>query len=130
MRLEVKGLADVRARLQAIRPAELMATTLAAEAERLAQSVRDGLATPPGAGDHERPWARTGALHDSIAATSEGLEANVGSNDPAAAPQEMGTSKLPPRPFLAPVAAQLSAEVADAIGARVSAALRGQTSGA
>ena len=56
MRLEIKGLAELRARLERLRPADIMASALAAEAERLAQSVRDGLATPPGAGNHDRPW--------------------------------------------------------------------------
>ncbi len=126
MRLEIKGLTELRARLEALRPAEIMATALAAEAERLADAVRDGLATSPGAGDHDRPWARTGALHDSIAATAEGLEASIGSNDPAAAPQEMGTSRIPPRPFLAPVAASNGEQVARTVGARVATALKGE----
>ena len=51
MRLEIKGLAELRARLERLRPADIMAAALAAEAERLAQSVRDGLATPPMSGD-------------------------------------------------------------------------------
>ena len=33
------------------------------------------------------------------------MQAVVGSSDPAAAPQEMGTVHLAPRPFLGPVAA-------------------------
>ena len=125
MQLGIKGLAELRARLEAIRPAELMASALATQAERLAEAVRDGLATPPGAGDHDRPWARTGALRDSIAASAEGLEASVGSNDPAAAPQEMGTVHLPPRPFLAPAAAAEGESVARAIADKLSSALRG-----
>ena len=124
MRLEIKKLAELRARLEAVRPAEILATALAAEADRLAQSVRDGLATVPGAGDHERPWSQTGALHDSITASAEGLNASIGSNDPAAAPQEMGTIHLPPRPFLAPVAATQGAQIARTIAETVSRSLQ------
>ncbi len=51
----------------------------------------------------------------------------VGSSDPAAAPEEMGTIKMPPRPFLAPVAAGMGEEVAQSVGAAVAAALQGQT---
>lgn len=129
MRLEIKGLSELRTRLEAVRPAEILARTLAAEADRLAQAVRDGLSSPPGGGEHERPWARTGALHDSIAATAEGLEASVGSNDPAAAPQELGTSRIPPRPFLAPVAVAEGQAMARTLGATLASALRGESSG-
>ncbi len=105
MTLTIKGLTELRSRLERLRPDEIMATALAGQAEHLAESVRDGLAEPEGAGAHDKPWRRTGALHASIQSTASGLEAAVGSNDPAAAPQEMGTSRIPPRPFLAPAAA-------------------------
>lgn len=126
MPLKIKGLAEFRTRLQRLRPDELMATALAEQAESLAQAVRDGLAEPQGAGDHDKPWRRTGALHDSITATAAGLEAAVGSNDPAAAPQELGTSRIPPRPFLAPVAVERAQAIAKAIGQSVVAQLRGR----
>lgn len=124
MRLEIKGLAELRQRLEQARIAETMARALAAEAELLAETVRQSLSEPPGTGDHDQPWARTGALRDSIAAQAEGLEAVVGSSDPAAAPQEMGTSRIPPRPFLAPAASAHGAEIAERIGGAVAAALR------
>jgi len=66
-------------------------------------------------------------LRDSVGAQADGLQAVVGSSDPAAVPQEMGTAKMPARPFLAPVAADMGEEVARAIGARVAAALRGDS---
>ena len=127
MRLAIQGLSEIRARLAAIRAEDIMAAALAEQAERLAQAVRDGLATPPGAGNHDRPWSRTGALHDSIAVQSNGLEAAIGSSDPAAAPQEMGTLRMPPRPFLAPVAASMGEEVARGVAEPVVAALKGET---
>ena len=119
MRIEIKGLSELRQRLAQIRPEEIMARALAEQAQRLAEAVQENLSEPQGAGSHDTPWVRTGALRDSIAATAEGLEAAVGSNDPAAAPQEMGTSRIPPRPFLAPTAAAngeaVARGVADAV---------------
>lgn len=51
------------------------------------------------------PLLRTGDLRESVKAVVEptpvGIEITIGSNDPAAAPQELGTSTIPPRPFLA-----------------------------
>ncbi len=125
MRLEIKGLAELRAHLAQIRPEEIMAQALEAQAERMAEAVRDGLSNPPG-GDHDKPWARTGALRDSIQSTASGLEAAIGSNDPAAAPQEMGTLHAPPRPFLSPIAAVMGEEVAQAIATQMANALRGE----
>jgi phage gpG-like protein len=125
MRLEIKGFAALQDRLAQVRPAEIMAQQLQEQSQRLAETVQEGLTEPVGAGDHDKPWARTGALHDSIAATSQGLEASVGSNDPAAAPQEMGTARIPPRPFLAPAAAAKGEEIARTIGSAVADAIRG-----
>ena len=104
-----------------------MSRALADQAERMAEAVRQNLSEAPDAGAHDRPWVRTGALRDSIAASATGLEAAIGSNDPAAAPQEMGTSRIPPRPFLAPVASARGEEMAQAIGKQVASALRGSS---
>lgn len=104
-----------------------MARALAEQAARMAASVRDGLSEPSGAARHDEPWLRSGALRDSVGMEADGLQAVVGSSDPAAVPQEMGTVKMPARPFLAPVAAGMGEDVARAIGARVAAALRGDT---
>jgi hypothetical protein len=127
MRLEIKGLTEFRNRLAGARVEEAMSRALAEGAERLAESVREGLSTPPGSGGHDRPWARTGGLRDSIAAHADGLQAVVGSNDPAAAPQEMGTSRMEARPFLAPAAAAMGEEIARAVGSAVAASLRAET---
>ena len=94
---------------------ETLTAALAAQAASLAEAVRANLATPPG-GSHDHPWRETGGLQASIAVTTDGLSAQIGSNDPAAAPQELGTATIPPRPFLAPIAASLAEPIARTIG--------------
>jgi phage gpG-like protein len=102
--------------------AETLTTALTAQANRLADAIRATLATPPG-GPHDHPWRQTGALQSSIATTIDGLTAQIGSNDPAAAPQEMGTATTPPRPFLAPPATALAEPIAHDIGQALAALL-------
>ena len=127
MALNISGLNELRERLERLRAEEVMARALAKQAERVAARVRDGLSEPPGAAGHDEPWLQSGALRDSVGAQADGLQAAVGSSDPAAVPQEMGTHTMPPRPFLAPVAAGMGEDVAWAIGAEVAAALRGES---
>lgn len=127
--LRVRGLTEWRERLEGVRAAAVMAAALAVEAERVAEGVRAGLSETPG-GEHERPWARTGGLRDSVGVVAEGLRAVVGSSDAAAAPQELGTRTVPARPFLGPVAVEMGAGVAQGVGAAVAAALRGEESAA
>lgn len=55
--------------------------------------ARKGFKTPA-------PLLRTGAMRDSIEYTVRGNEGAVGSNDPVAVYQELGTSRIPPRSFL------------------------------
>ncbi|RYY17272.1 MAG: hypothetical protein EON55_02555 [Alphaproteobacteria bacterium] len=126
MRIEINGLSELRQRLAQARVDEILASALAEESQHLAEAVRQKLSQPEGAGSHDVPWVRTGALRDSIEATASGLQAAVGSNDPAAAPQELGTSRIPPRPFLAPTAAAEGEKIAHAIGQKIVGALRGQ----
>lgn len=121
--IRVSGLAEAIAALRDADAAGTMAAVLEKQAEALAGVVREALGTPPG-GDHGRPWVRTGALQGSIGHDAEGLQAAVGSNDPAAAPQELGTVHLPPRPFLAPAAEAAAPGVAVAVGAAVAERLR------
>lgn len=125
MRLEIKGLAELRERLARVRVEEVMSRALAEQAEHLAQAVKEGLSTTPGSAEHDRPWLRSGKLQESVGSQADGLQAVVGTSDPAAAPQEMGTSKMAPRPFLAPVAAGMGEQIAHSIGAKVAAALQG-----
>ena len=130
MRLNLSGLNELRERLERLRPEEVMARALAEQAACMAARVRDGLSEPPGAAGHDEPWLQSGALRDSVGAQADGLQAVVGSSDPAAVPQEMGTAHMPTRPFLAPVAAAMGEEVARAVGGKMAAALRGDGPGA
>ena len=109
-------------------PREVMARALAEQAARMAARVRDGLSDPPGGSGHDEPWLQSGALRNSVGAQADGLQAVVGSSDPAAIPQEMGTTHLPPRPFLAPAGAAMAEEVAEALGKAVVRALQGDDS--
>ncbi len=114
---------DLAEHLARLEPATTMHDTLDAEAQRLAEAVRARLSAAPG-DDHAAPWLRSGALRDSIAAQTDGLNAAVGSTSEVALYQEQGTARLPPRPFLAPAAAAVGRGIADAVGAAVAALLR------
>ncbi len=106
MGLKISGLNELRERLERLRPEEVMARALAEQASRIAARVQDGLSEPPGAAGHDEPWLQSGTLRNSVGAQADGLQAVVGSSDPAAVPQELGTAKMPACPFLAPVAAE------------------------
>jgi len=74
---------------------------------------------------------------EAFAAEADGLQAVVGSSDPAAVPQELGTAHMPPRPFLAPMGAGMGEEgagmgeeVARGVAEAVVAALKGEPEGA
>ena len=108
MGLKISGLNEFRERLARLRPEEVVARALAEQADRMAARVRDGLSEPPGAAGHNEPWLRSGALRDSVGAQADGLQAVVGSSDPAAVPQELGTAHIPARPFLVPVVAAMA----------------------
>ena len=53
----------------------------------------------------------TGELRDSIEWTAHGLHGEVGSNNDKAVWHELGTSRIPPRPFLAGAAAAMGPEI-------------------
>lgn len=95
----------------------------------LAEGVRARLSGSPG-GAHDAPWVESGALRNSVGTVVEGdadgARAVVGTSDPAAVPQEMGTAHMRARPFLAPVAGEMGEEAARAVGAVVAAGLRGE----
>jgi hypothetical protein len=111
------------AALGRVQVVETMGTALDEAGMRLAEAVRAALAEPPG-GSHEHPWQQTGALQSSVGYQRTELSGEVGSNDPAAGPQEFGTATVPPRPFLAPVAAALGESIAQQIAAAVTAAIK------
>jgi HK97 gp10 family phage protein len=52
----------------------------------------------------DEPLLREGTLRDSISNEVHGLEAAIGSTSEIAVYQELGTDKIPPRPFLGPAA--------------------------
>ena len=47
-----------------------------------------------------KPLLREGTLRDSIRAEVDGLNAEIGTDDPIASIHEFGTNKIPARPFL------------------------------
>ena len=126
MGLKISGLNELRERLERLRADEVMAEALARQAERMAAAVRDGLSEPAGGPGHDEPWLRSGALRDSVGADADRLQAVVGSSDPAAVPQELGTAHVPARPFLAPTAAAMGEEAARGVAEAVVAALKGE----
>jgi hypothetical protein len=62
------------------------------------------------------PLLRTGEMRDSIEVSVEGLEMAVGSKEKIALYQELGTSRIPPRPFLALAAQRSLPYAADVFG--------------
>ena len=92
-------------------------------AQQLETSVKNSLSHVPG-GDHTTPWKRTGRLHDSISHQTTDSGAVIGSTDPIAVHQELGTHQIPPRPFLGPTAAIAAEPLAQAIAAALAGALK------
>ena len=74
------------------------------------------------------PLLRSGALRDSIGHQTDvnSLEAVVGSTSDIAVYQELGTEKIPPRPFLGPAAEQNRNAIKKIVGG---AAIRGLLGG-
>jgi hypothetical protein len=71
------------------------------------------------------PLLRTGELRASIQMQAEGNEAAVGSDDPVAVYQELGTSKIPARSFLGGAAFRKESWAVDTIAGHVVHALAG-----
>lgn len=117
-------IADLAARLSRAALDEALARAIDSAAARLADAVRANLSHAAGESD-DYPALRTGELRDSIDHASDGQAAVVGSMSRVALFQELGTATDPPRPFLAPAAAALGAELAREIGAAAADALRG-----
>jgi hypothetical protein len=87
-------------------------------AATITDKQRHGFPTP-------KPLLRTGELRDSIEHVVHGLEGAVGSNDPVAVFQELGTSRIPPRSFLVSSAIASSDKIARMAAAATVAALSG-----
>ena len=62
------------------------------------------------------PLLRTGEMRDSIKVAVDGLVVVVGSTDKNALYQEIGTSRMPPRPFLALAASHSLEYAAERLG--------------
>jgi phage gpG-like protein len=72
------------------------------------------------------PLLETGELRDSITWNSDATEGYVGSNNPKAIWQELGTSRgIPPRPFITRAAVQMEGEVDKMAERAVAAAFEG-----
>lgn len=117
----IDGLAAFRARLEQIELEAAARRGLLVAGAHVAESVRALLSTPPG-GPHAVPWLRTGALRESISMGETAASVLVTSTSDVAVHQELGTRRMPPRPFLAPAAAAGAEDVA----ARVADAVRGE----
>lgn len=72
------------------------------------------------------PLLRTGKLRNSIEHQVEGDTAHVGSNNPIAVYQELGTSRIPPRSFLGGAAFTKEAEVKAVLGEDIIAIIEGK----
>jgi len=64
----------------------------------------------------DTPLLETGKMRDSITHSVDGDTARVGSNEDVALYQEIGTSKIPPRPFLQGAVQHKIHEICDVIG--------------
>ena len=69
------------------------------------------------------PLLRTGELRDSIGRQVEGLEAVIGSTSDVMVYQELGTSRIPPRPVLGLAAIRKNRDVLRLIGNGLGAAM-------
>jgi len=102
--IAIEGLAALRARMERLEVEAAARRGLLAAGEHVAESTRQLLSTLPG-GPHESPWLRSGALRASIGVTQTDNATIVVSTSDVAVHQELGTARIPPRPFLAPTAA-------------------------
>lgn len=74
------------------------------------------------------PLLRTGDLRDTIgtAISTDGLEAQIGSNSDIAVYQELGTDHIPPRSFLGGAMVRMLPEINKTLGESLMAALMGE----
>ncbi len=118
----LKGLAEALHALDRLDVTQPGHEALGRAAERLTDAVKQALSHLPGE-DHATPWLRTGELRNSVTYQIADNVSVVGSNDPVAVYQELGTSTIPPRPFLASVAAGEADGIARGIAGLIRAAL-------
>lgn len=72
----------------------------------------------------DEPLLRDGDLRDSITHEIEGNTVSIGSDSDVGLYQELGTAKIPPRPFLTGAAYRKEAEILKAIGDGVEAKIK------
>jgi phage gpG-like protein len=77
----------------------------------------------------DSPLLETGEMRDSIEWNSSGLQGYVGSNNDRAVWMELGTSKVPPRPFLSLAAAEMEDKIHRMAAKAVKAVIRGEGMG-
>lgn len=118
----IRGSAAGIDRLRKLLAALDLEAVLAAEAAKLSETIQRSLSHRPGSSDHSTPWLRSGNLRQSISSASEDDAVVVGSTDPVAIDQELGTRQIPPRPFLAPAAAAEAPELVASLRSAVSRA--------
>ncbi len=126
--IRISGLRALSDRLGHLDITEIQQAALEHAAQMLQDAVQEALSTPPGR-DHDAPWRRTGSLQASIDHRSDTDMAVIGSDDPVAIDQELGTRDIPPRPFLSTTAAAQANDVAHRIAEAVATALRDTTQG-
>ncbi len=120
----VRGVAEALLRLDRIDLRQARRAALERAAVRLEDTVKLSLSHEPGE-DHAAPWLRTGELRASITRQLTEDTAVIGSAEPVAVYQELGTRTLPPRPFLAPAGAAEAAGIARDFGEIIAAAIEG-----
>lgn len=92
----------------------------------VAQKIRMEIA--PGGDGGDNPLLRTGDMRDSIAAESTDAGFVVGSAADVLAYQEIGTSRIPPRPVLAPALKHMAPFITTVLGRAVEKTLAGDQS--
>jgi HK97 gp10 family phage protein len=74
----------------------------------------------------DQPLLRSGEMRDSIGKDVSGIEATIGSTSQVAVYQELGTDKIPPRPFLGPAVLHNEALIKRILGKAFIAGLLGR----
>ncbi len=75
---------------------------------------------------NDNPLLRTGDMRDSIYAWATPAAFIVGSHDPIALYQEMGTEHIPPRPFLGPALYKMTPYILTVMGKAVESTIAGK----
>lgn len=127
--IKIAGLRTLSDRLARLDMIETEQVALANAGQMLQEAIQDTLSSTSGS-DHAVPWRQTGTLQSSIGYHSDATGAVVGSDDPAAVDQELGTSNIPPRPFLSPTAAAHAQGIAQQVAQSIATVLRDATTDA